>query len=292
MTLKLNDFGFLQLDPIPTNESLQDFYESQYYHLIKSGGRASDLKKLMEKSSAENSEYEWLSKTLYLDCLDAILENSCGESPVLDVGCGTGGLVEFLLEAGIHVEGVEPSREAVEMCIKKGLSVSQGTLQNIQEHPDSKAKYRALILLNVLEHIPAPIELLASVKPLLDDNGLLILRVPNDFSEIQFAAEQIVSKKHWWVANPDHINYFNLKSINKIFAKLGFKIVDFYSDFPVEFFILFGMNYIDEPNFGSEMHKMRCNFELNIPKDLRRKIYRQLVEINVGRNLFIVARSL
>jgi hypothetical protein len=142
----------------------------------------------------------------------------------------------------------------------------------------------------VLEHVPDPIGFLKTSRSLLAKGGLLILRVPNDYTEIQKVAEQLSTRKQWWVANPDHINYFSAKSIRTVFNELGFEVVDLFADFPMEIFILLGMNYVDEPSLGPELHKMRCSFELNVPKQFRRSMYRKLTELDIGRNLFVVGR--
>lgn len=286
----LNKFGFRQLDPIPTDERLTNFYESEYYHLIKSGGRANELRRLMEDGDAAKSELNWLRSILYVDCADAIREHTDAVGPVLDIGCGTGNLVEYLCESGFDGEGIEPSFEAARFGAERGLNIRQATLEGIANETGVKKRYRAITLLNVLEHVPDPIGFLQNAKSLIAGGGLIIVRVPNDFSEIQQVAEQLTNRKQWWVADPDHINYFSPSSIKTIFSHLGFEVVDMYADFPMEFFVLFGINYVDTPPLGERAHDMRRNFELGLPKKMRRSIYRELTSINIGRDLFVVAR--
>jgi 2-polyprenyl-3-methyl-5-hydroxy-6-metoxy-1,4-benzoquinol methylase len=290
MTTKINEYGFRQLDPIPTDERLQQFYESEYYHLIKAGGRANELRRLMEGGESARGEVEWLRQTLYADCVDAILDHSDVAAPVLDIGCGTGNLVEYMSEVGLEAEGIEPSQEAAKIGKERGLKVRQATLEVAASEVEAGGRYRAVTMLNVLEHVPDPIGFLKTSRSLLAKGGLLILRVPNDYTEIQKVAEQLSTRKQWWVANPDHINYFSAKSIRTVFNELGFEVVDLFADFPMEIFILLGMNYVDEPSLGPELHKMRCSFELNVPKQFRRSMYRKLTELDIGRNLFVVGR--
>src|ERR1700739_1601276 len=47
-------------------------------------------------------------------------------SPVLDVGCGDGDLLQLLEGRGIDGRGIELSREGVNRCVAKGLAVGQG----------------------------------------------------------------------------------------------------------------------------------------------------------------------
>ena len=83
----------------------------------------------------------------------------------------------------------------------------------------------------------------------------MVIRVPNDFSELQSAAKRSRGKnKQWWVKLPDHINYFDFDSISKLLTNNRFHVVDELGDFPMEFFIMFGDDYIDNPEVGKWCH--------------------------------------
>lgn len=288
--ISTHSLGFKQLNPIPSDSRLTKFYESEYYHLIKAGGRANELGRLLRGGDEGRIELNWLRSTLYLDCLDAINSNSTGLGPVLDIGCGMGNLVEYLQQNGLDSEGIEPSYDAAQIAIDRGLRVQQATLEELISRPESHARYRAVTLLNVLEHVPDPVKFLADVKNIIAPGGIAVIRVPNDFTEIQQVAERSTTRKQWWVADPDHINYFSSQSIEATCKSLGLEVVEMYADFPMEFFILFGINYVDDPAQGKEAHKMRCSFELLLPKEKRREIYKVLSTIGIGRDLFVVTR--
>ena len=50
-------------------------------------------------------------------------------------------------------------------------------------------------------------------KELLSPGGIICIQVPNDFNQLQLLALKKVTKKEWWVAIPDHINYFDFQSL-------------------------------------------------------------------------------
>lgn len=53
---------------------------------------------------------------------------------LLDVGCGTGGLLSFLSEKGYsHIKGFDGSPDAVAFCKKRGLNVLQHHLNHVEE---------------------------------------------------------------------------------------------------------------------------------------------------------------
>ena len=100
-----------------------------------------------------------------------------------------------------------------------------------------------------------------------------------------------MDKKEWWIAIPDHINYFNFQSLEKLLKFYGFEILSKTTDFPMELFLLMGENYVDNPEAGKLCHQKRVNFELSIPKELRRNMYEKLLELGLGRECIIYARK-
>ncbi|HEX2825379.1 MAG TPA: class I SAM-dependent methyltransferase [Burkholderiales bacterium] len=235
-------------------------------------------------------ELHWLRTTLYSDCLDAIVETTDPGAPVLDIGCGVGHLVQYLSANGASAEGIEPSSDAVQVARERGLKAEQSTLEGWAGKPENAGRYRAVTLLNVLEHVPDPVRFLTLARSLVQPGGVVVFRVPNDFSEIQEAAQRVTQRQYWWVAAPDHINYFSPESVGTTCDAVGLEPLEITADFPMEAFLLFGVNYVDAAERGKEAHRMRCNFELNLPKALRRKIYRALSAVGVGRDLLVVAR--
>ncbi|MDQ8698784.1 methionine biosynthesis protein MetW [Hyphomicrobium sp. LHD-15] len=69
-------------------------------------------------------------------------------SRVLDVGCGDGALLQLLAETkGVDGRGVELSREKVNLCVKRGLSVIQGDAdRDLADYPDRAFDYAVLSL--------------------------------------------------------------------------------------------------------------------------------------------------
>jgi methionine biosynthesis protein MetW len=84
-------------------------------------------------------------------------------SRVLDVGCGDGALLELLVEKnGVDGRGVEITRERVNACVARGLSVIQGDAdRDLVHYPDDAFDYAILSLTiqatrqprTVLEHL-------------------------------------------------------------------------------------------------------------------------------------------
>jgi methionine biosynthesis protein MetW len=65
---------------------------------------------------------------------------------VLDLGCGDGELLEYLIRhKGIKGRGIELSEAGVLTCVRRGLSVRQGNLnEGLADYPDSSFDYVVL----------------------------------------------------------------------------------------------------------------------------------------------------
>jgi len=69
-------------------------------------------------------------------------------SRVLDVGCGDGALLQLLTDTkNVDGRGVEVSRERVNACVARGLSVIQGDAdRDLDDYPDQAFDYAVLSL--------------------------------------------------------------------------------------------------------------------------------------------------
>ena len=76
-----------------------------------------------------------------------IISNLIAEgSKVLDVGCDDGTLMEFLKESkDINIRGIEISKQKVQTCISKGLTVIEGNAEyDLKQFPDNSFDYVVL----------------------------------------------------------------------------------------------------------------------------------------------------
>lgn len=92
-----------------------------------------------------------------------------------DLGCGTGGFLLKLKEAGVDGVGVEKSPQAVAQAQTRGLTVSEGS---VESPPLKEGFFDVVTLLDVLEHLPDDAAGLLSARRLLTPNGKLIVTVP------------------------------------------------------------------------------------------------------------------
>ena len=288
-------WGFRRLEPLPTSAELDAFYESHYRDLLDDGGRAPDLARLVAGGPDAAIEREWQAATIHADVLAALDMGAVAGARrrALDVGCGTGELLRALIGAGWQAIGTEPAPGIAAVGRAAGLQIEAATaaVYIARWRATAEPPFDGIVLLNVLEHVPDPATLLSDVASALGPGGILVVRVPNDFSALQEAAHRQLGGRRWWIAIPDHVNYFDHASIAALVERIGLEVVDRSADFPMELFLLMGDDYRDDPVVGHAVHARRRRAELAMDPATRRALGRAWAAAGVGRNALIVARK-
>ncbi len=140
---------------------------------------------------------------------------------LLDVGCDKGFFIDFARHFGYEVAGVELSNSAREYTKKLNL--------NVYENLDSvNSKFDIVVMWHSLEHFPDPQDGLKMIYELLNDDGLLFIRVP-DFN--CFWRKVFKSKWIWFQPN-SHYFHFSIKSLKQTLELNGFESVEIKSSRP------------------------------------------------------------
>ena len=97
-------------------------------------------------------------------------------SHVLDVGCGDGVLMEFLVkEKKVNIRGIEISKAKVQNCIAKGLTIIEGNAEeDLKQFPDKSFDY--VILSQTLQAFLNPEKV---INELLRIGRQAIVTIPN-----------------------------------------------------------------------------------------------------------------
>ncbi len=88
--------------------------------------------------------------------LQVIVDLVEAQSLVLDLGCGDGSLLEFLTQAKkVRGRGIELHESGVMECVRRGLSVRQGNLnEGLEDYPDQSMDY--VVLSQTLHYLNRP----------------------------------------------------------------------------------------------------------------------------------------
>lgn len=134
---------------------------------------------------------------------------------LLDVGAGSGMLIEQAREMGYDAAGIEPSRWLQSIARERGLRVVQGTLP----HPELVGPFDIVTLIDVIEHVANPVELLEEARRVLHPDGLVAIVTP----DLGSLAARLAGWK-WWHFRVAHIGYFDRKTLTLALDRAGFRI--------------------------------------------------------------------
>jgi len=105
-----------------------------------------------------------------------IAENIENNTRVLDVGCGDGVLIEYLKkEKNVDARGLEISKDKVQICISKGLTVIEGNAEiDLKQFPNNSFDY--VVLSQTLQAFVNPEKV---INELLRVGKRAIVTIPN-----------------------------------------------------------------------------------------------------------------
>jgi 2-polyprenyl-3-methyl-5-hydroxy-6-metoxy-1,4-benzoquinol methylase len=196
--------GFAFLTPRPTTEQLAQAYDDSYYGV-------SDTK----FSPWIESILDFFRKTR-----SRRVQRYIGKGgTVLDIGCGNGQFLKYLLDEGYTSYGIErPGKSAGRAAKIDGLHLSTDPLTADSFSPQS---FDAVCLWHVFEHLEAPKATLKMIHNFLKPGGYLFLSLPNiDSLQIR------VFKGNWLHLDPPkHLIFPGPDTLVRELAAHGFEPV-------------------------------------------------------------------
>ncbi|MCP9485254.1 MAG: class I SAM-dependent methyltransferase [Gaiellaceae bacterium MAG52_C11] len=136
---------------------------------------------------------------------------------LLEIGCAGGFFLDAAREAGIDVQGVEPSRDGSSFARDElGLPVLTGSF----EDAGVSGPFDAVCAFHVLEHVPDVRGFLAQARALLVPGGILALEVPNIGS-----ARARRDGDRWFNLVPEfHCWHFSPTTLRRFVEEAGFEV--------------------------------------------------------------------
>jgi SAM-dependent methyltransferase len=136
---------------------------------------------------------------------------------LLEIGCAYG----FFLDearASFQVSGVELAPEAVAACRARGLDV-------VREADDafyrSRAPFDVVVMLDVIEHLQAPDEVLRTVHRHTRPGALMVITT-GDFGSL---AARLLGRRWRLMTPPQHLWFFTERSLARLLEQRGFHVL-------------------------------------------------------------------
>jgi methionine biosynthesis protein MetW len=152
-------------------------------------------------------------------------------SRVLEVGCATGYLSEYLTSRlSCKVVGVEKDSRAAEVARQRCLSIVIGDIQvdDVMSRVGALAEsgYDRILLIAVLEHLAEPEVVMTKLKPMLAPGGRVIITLPN-IAHWTVRRDLLLGRfeyQEYGVLDRTHLRFFTLDSATRLIEGCGFCI--------------------------------------------------------------------
>jgi len=131
---------------------------------------------------------------------------------VLEVGCGTGIWIQFLLPVVNSIEGIDLSPGMVEQAKKKGLPAKVGSAEAI---PYKEKSFDFIFSYRVLPHVPNLKKALTEIKRVLREDGKAIIMFYNKNSVKRIFLRQKMENKVY-------TRFYGIKDIQKLDSSASF----------------------------------------------------------------------
>ncbi|MBI4355772.1 MAG: class I SAM-dependent methyltransferase [Candidatus Omnitrophica bacterium] len=137
----------------------------------------------------------------------------------LDVGCGSGGFLQYLSRRGWEADGVDPYPQAgQEREPARGYRLFSGALAEAR-YP--AATFDVITLWHVLEHLPEPVPVLQEVVRILKPSGVVMIATPNAASW-----ERRLFGRHWFYWHPpQHCILYEPGTLARLLGEVGLRVV-------------------------------------------------------------------
>lgn len=244
--VRCSNCGLRQVNPRPVKKHIGRYYSEDYYaHTSlkskESGKRISflnkwtvfknEMRRLIRirfynySPSQKDDEmgmtffkriFLWFFYLTYHTRLDVI--PFTGKGRLLDIGCGNGRYLLTMRKLGWQASGVEKNSKASKYAREElHLGVNTGDLLDYKYQDKS---FDAVTMWHSLEHLYEPLQTLKELRRILDNDGLLVVAVPNIDS---FVAK--IFKTYWYgLQLPIHLIAFTPDSITKMLNQAGFDV--------------------------------------------------------------------
>ena len=185
----------IAVSPIPSEDELVEFYNSDF-----------EVPLYQEKKTLRKA-------TKVLNELDRLGIDEGAK--ILEIGASYGFFMNIANGLGFETHGIEMSSKACEYAKNKfGIDIENSSLEESQFVRGAHT-FDAVILLDVIEHVTNPNELIGQIERLLNPGGFVVITTPNIESlEFRFFG------KYWeWISPPAHLFYFSKSTLANLLGR-------------------------------------------------------------------------
>lgn len=141
-------------------------------------------------------------------------------SLVVEIASNDGYLLQWFLQKGIPVLGIEPAANVARAAIEKGIRTEIEFFGRETAKTLSVQYGKADLLLgnNVLAHVPDINNFVAGMKAMLNPEGIITMEFPH--------LQRLIEGNQFDTIYHEHFSYFSFVAVNRIFAHHGLTLFD------------------------------------------------------------------
>jgi SAM-dependent methyltransferase len=141
-------------------------------------------------------------------------------SSVIEIASNDGYLLQYFVEKGIPVTGIEPTKNTAAVAIQKGVpTITEFFGAKLANQLVKEGKQADLFLgNNVLAHVPDIVDLVAGMKIILKPNGVITMEFPHLL--------QLIDQNQFDTIYHEHFSYLSFFTVQKIFEAVGLTMFD------------------------------------------------------------------
>ncbi|HSV15737.1 MAG TPA: class I SAM-dependent methyltransferase [Tepidisphaeraceae bacterium] len=158
--------------------------------------------------------------------LRTLLQFKLPPARVLEIGCAHGGFVAMLHQSGFDATGLELSPSIVEYARQTfDVPVLSGP---IEDQTIAAGTLDAVILMDVMEHLPQPQATLRRCLDLLKSDGVLLIQTPSYPEGATLPELRAIGHKFSMMLDPnEHLFLFSPTAARKLFQQLDAEHIEF-----------------------------------------------------------------
>lgn len=145
---------------------------------------------------------------------------------LLDIGTGQGVFVEEAKKAGYEAQGIDLCAALVAKAQARGLDVQYKAAEELDT--SDGARFDVVTMMDLIEHVPEPLAVLATVRKLLKPNGELVVYTPNHRSAVVLMARALGRMGADFavreIFGSNHLTFFDDRTLRALLLKAGFPI--------------------------------------------------------------------
>ncbi|MDP4219327.1 MAG: class I SAM-dependent methyltransferase [Bacteroidota bacterium] len=215
--VQCNKCGLVYTNPRLKQEKIAALYDADYFQghgFDRSIDYVKDVKDHTKGTDGYTLE-DWDCDTI----LSLLPQERRTNARLLEIGCGTGVFLDKARKHGFECQGLELSEYAANFVRQMGIPVETKSIEDANYPPES---FDAIVMREVIEHLPHPLDSLKTIHSWLRPGGVLFMATGN-----YDCPERKLRGSDWFYFMPEgHLNIFSNSTMRKYLQKVGFRKVD------------------------------------------------------------------